>query len=95
MRPHKRSDAELGLSQKIAPGLEGFDQISGVKPGPERSEGPALQVGPSGQRGAERAVRAQQKKQIALFGSVASRGAEKAMAVRPSLFTIHYSLFYC
>ncbi len=54
MRPHKRSDAELGHSQKIVSGLEAFDQVSNVKPGPERSEGPALQVGPSGHRGAER-----------------------------------------
>jgi hypothetical protein len=34
--------ARTGRSQKIAPGLEAFNQVRDVKPGPERSEGPAF-----------------------------------------------------
>ncbi len=51
VRPHKKSGANwaltkdrarTGRSQKIAPGLEASNQVRDVKPGPERSEGPAL-----------------------------------------------------
>jgi hypothetical protein len=31
--------ARTGHSQKIVPGLEAFNHVSNVKPGPERSEG--------------------------------------------------------
>ncbi len=51
VRPHKKScpdwaltknRARTGRSQKIAPGLEASNQVRDVKPGPERSEGPAF-----------------------------------------------------
>ena len=32
--------SEGGHSQKIVPGLEAFNHVRNVKPGPERSEGP-------------------------------------------------------
>jgi len=33
---------ELGTHKKIVPRLEAFSQVGNVKPGPERSEGPAF-----------------------------------------------------
>ena len=40
---HSQKDrARTGRSQKIAPGLEASNQVRDVKPGPERSEGPAF-----------------------------------------------------
>ncbi len=41
-------------SQKIAPGLEASNQVRDVKPGPERSEGPASSIGPMCKREPER-----------------------------------------
>ena len=46
--------ARTGRSQKIVPGLEPFNHVSSVKPGPERSEGPASSIGSMCKREPER-----------------------------------------
>ncbi len=40
-----RNRARTGHSQKIVPGLEACNHIRNAKPGPERSEGPAFNIG--------------------------------------------------
>ena len=39
--PLTKDRARTGHSQKIVPGLESFNHVGSIKPGPERSEGPA------------------------------------------------------
>ena len=41
----QKDRTRTGRSQKIAPGLEASNQVRDVKPGPERSEGPASNTG--------------------------------------------------
>ena len=54
--------ARTGRSQKIVPGLEAFNHVSSVKPGPERSEGPASSIGSMCKREPERSEGAPSQK---------------------------------
>jgi hypothetical protein len=45
---------ELGTHIRIVPGLEAFNHVRDVKPGPERSEGPASKAGRKCEREPER-----------------------------------------
>jgi hypothetical protein len=42
---HKKIVPGLGTHIRIVPGLEAFNHVRDVKPGPERSEGPAFKAG--------------------------------------------------
>jgi hypothetical protein len=75
--------AGTGRSQKIVPGLEAFNHVSSVKPGPERSEGPASSIGPMCKRESERSEGAPSQKigrelEASSIGSMCKREPERS-----------------